>query len=59
MDVVQVILPCATGDEVRYQARIMTPLLVVTRMGVTRMQAITNCLKEFNDRTHYDKTYLQ
>lgn len=57
MNVIPVVFPCATGDEPRYWARVVTPLIQVSVFGVSRMDAITRCLSEFNNRTYYDQSF--
>ena len=45
------------GSEVMYQSSIRTPLIVVYKVGKTRMEAIVSCLLEFNFRSYYDPDY--
>lgn len=57
MVVIRVILPCATGDEVRYLAQEGGGLLFAKAVASTHIGAIIACLKAWNKLTHYDKSY--
>ncbi len=55
MRVTAITLPCATGNKVRYLAVEQSPLVFVSRVGITHLDAIKRCLNEFNKRVHYDE----
>lgn len=57
MVVVRTVLPCSTGDEVRYLATESSPMVFASAVASTHFGAIIACLKSFNKLTHYDASY--
>lgn len=57
MRIEPVVLPCSTGDELRYRATESSPLLFTTVVGNSIMQAIILCLASWNEKTGYDDNY--
>lgn len=59
MLVVPVTFNLPSSNQQRYMATIITPLLHVTVCGLSHIDAINRCLKEFNQRTYYDLSYYE
>ena len=57
MVIVKTILPCSTGDEVRYLAMECSTMVFASAVASTHFGAIIACLKSFNELTHYDASY--
>lgn len=57
MVIVPVQFPGQVEVKNSYMASEISKGVVVTVFGVTIIDAITRCLKAFNEKTHYDESY--